>query len=117
MTQLLSQISTGLLRRSVHILMVVILAVGFSVSSASQSEAGRSGRIIAGAIIGGIAAAAIIGAHRRHHHHGHYHSYAYAGVCYRGPRRCVWRRHCRYNRWGERRCHRHRKCWRPLYCD
>ena len=100
--------TTSLLRKPLYLAAALVLAAGLNLSATTTADA-RNGRWVAGAIIGGIAAAAILHAHR--HRHRHYGAYYYAA-----PRRCYTRRHCFYNRWGKRYCHRDRVCGRRAYC-
>ena len=94
------------LPRPLHLVFALLLAVGLNMSAATQSQA-HKGRYIAGAILGGLAAAAIISAHRHRHYRPHY---------YVAPRRCYSRRHCYYDEYGHRYCHRDRICGRRRYC-
>jgi hypothetical protein len=108
-----------MLKKSMHALFALTLAVGTAAVSAQPAGAGHW--------------------HHRHHHHhrGNGGSFA-AGVatgviglgllgaiasrgphCYDGPRRCEWRgRHCFENHYGEWVCRGgHYSCWRPTICD
>jgi hypothetical protein len=107
-----------MLKKLIHGLMGLTLAVGVAAASAQPADAGHR--------------------HHRHHHHHHSHGGFAAGVavgaiglgllsaaaqsrgsCYDGPRRCEWRnQHCFENRYGEWVCRGgYRTCWRPTICD
>lgn len=99
-----------MLKKVMHALMALTMAVGIGTATVQPAEARRGG-VVAGAIIGGVIAGALIaGASRRAHAHGH---------CYKGPRRCEWHgRHCFYNRYGDYVCRGgDYRCWRPTICN
>lgn len=85
----------------------LMLALGFSTTAVTTAQAGRDGRIIAGAVAG-AALLAIIAGERRHRHRGHrYHDRRYHVHYneYGDPYRCSRRhrggdrRHWRRDRW------------------
>ena len=98
-----------------HGIMVVTIATGLHIAAVQDAEAGRRGAgIVAGVIIGGLVAGALLS---RHHRDRGYYAYGGYETCYRGPRRCRWVRDCWRGRWGRRHCESVRRCWRPRYCD
>ena len=102
-----------MLERTFQGLCAITLAFGLFTAQAQPAEAGRGGRVAAG-VAAGIVALGILGAYANSRGR-HYHD----AECYRGPRRCRWKRGgCWENRYGELVCRRgYRKCWRPVYCD
>jgi hypothetical protein len=102
-----------MLKKLIHALMGLTLAVGVAAASAQPAEAGRrAGAFAAGVAVGAIGLG-LLGAA------AHARGPVYYGGCYEGPRRCEWRgRHCFENRYGEWVCRGgHYNCWRPTLCD
>jgi hypothetical protein len=96
------------------------VVAGTSITTATDADASRSGRI-AGGIAAGIIAGTVLGAYAYGAPRYHAPSYAYSSGprCYKGPRQCDWAgRSCWFNHWGERVCRGGEwRCWRPTLCD
>jgi hypothetical protein len=106
-----------MIKRILHPLMAVALAVGMAATSVDQAEAGRGHGVAAG-IAAGIIGLGIIGAAAEARHGGYYYD-DYDDRCYRGRRRCYWEnRHCFENRYGDYVCRGgDYVCRRPVICD
>jgi hypothetical protein len=96
----------------------VMLALGVTTVQVNQAQAGKGGRIVAGAILGAAALAIIASEGRRAHAHGHYykhrsrHRYGRYRTCYDrygDPYRCYRKR--KHHRRNWRRSRRHHNHW------
>lgn len=108
---------THLTRKLTAVAATLMLALGVSTVQINQAQAGKGGRIVAGAILGAAALAIIASESRRARAHGHYykhrsrHRYGRYRTCYDrygDPYRCHvkrkhhrrnWRRHHRRDYW------------------
>ena len=101
-----------MLKKLIHAMLGLTLAVGIAAASVKPAEAGRRGSFAAGVAVGAIGLGLLsAAAHARGPH--------YYRSCYEGPRRCEWRgRHCFENYRGDWVCRGgHYSCWRPEVCD
>jgi len=103
-----------MIRKILHPVLALTLAVGLASATVGEAQAGHGGRVAAG-VAAGIVGLAILGAAARAHD-----GYDYDDDgCYRGRRRCHWEgRRCWENRYGDEVCRGgERVCHRPLICD
>jgi hypothetical protein len=100
-----------MLKKVVHSIMALSLAIGMAIAVSEPAEARRGGRVAAGVAIGTLLGLGIAGAYAGPGYYG--------PACYRGPRQCDYvGRKCWHNRYGEYVCRGgDYRCWRPTICD
>lgn len=96
------------MKRVLNLLLAGAMLAAVSFGSVGTAEAGRgTGAAVAGGLIGGLALGAILSSPRA----------TYVESCYDGPPRCRVIRDCFRDRWGDRTCESHEKCYRERVCD
>jgi hypothetical protein len=103
-----------MIRKFIHPLAAVTLALGIAAGSVQPAEAGRGGRFVAGVAAGAIGVG-ILGALAHSRAHAHYH-----GGCFEVGGGCYWREgRCYIDRFGREICRRGYRVCEParVVCD